>query len=76
MNMDGKFISTSDSRKSACGFHVGQRVKLKLGGQTGTIVGFAPAWHDGATIHTKLDNGDGNMGDFHSCGNIWVEKIQ
>lgn len=74
--MDGKLISIRDERQTACGFHVGQRVKLALNGATGTIIGFAPAWHDGVTIHTKLDDHPGNMGDFHSCGNWWVEAIE
>lgn len=73
--MDGKIISVADKRKSACGLSIGQRVRLVIGGEMGTIIGFASAFHDGVTVHTKLDSGMGNMGNFHSCGNPWVEAI-
>ena len=75
MTMDGKIISVADDRKSSHGLSIGQRVKLVIGGEMGTIIGFAAAWHNGVTVHTKLDSGMGNMGDFHSCGNSWVEAI-
>lgn len=63
----------TDKRKTAEGFVLQQRVKLKLTGETGTITGFGPAMHNGCTVKIKLDKGTGNMGDHHSCGSAWVE---
>ena len=73
--MDGKVITRMDSRKGVDGLKVGQRVRLKLGGEEGTIIGFGSAWHKGCTVFTKLDNASGNQGDHHTCGNTWVEAI-
>ena len=67
------FVFPTDTRKTAEGLTLGQRVKLILGGEAGTIIGFGPAMHSGCTVKIKLDNGAGNMGNHHSCGNTWVK---
>ena len=74
--MDGKLVCGMDKRKSANGLFVGQRVRLKLGGQEGEIIGFGSAFHSGSTVFTKLDNAPGNQGTYHTCGNSWVEVIE
>lgn len=75
--MDGKIIARMDNRKEASGLKVGQRVRLKLGGEEGTILGFGPAWNEGSsTVFTKLDHSPGNQGTYHTCGNSWVEAVK
>ncbi len=56
----------------ACGFSIGDRV-TPVACTPGTIIGFGPALHKGKTVFVQLDSGMGNHGDFHSCGNWWVE---
>lgn len=64
-----------DDRKEANGFKIGQRIRLVIGGETGTVIGFGPAMHNGSTVFTTLDNLPGNRGTYHACGNSWVEAI-
>lgn len=69
--MDGKIIARMDARKHAFGFSVGQRVRLKIGGNLATILGFGNAWSKNRiTVFMETDEGR-----THSCGDCWIEAL-